>query len=542
MKLENIYLCPFQDNFFRLNDSVKNMKELLRNHPVNMNDWMKYHPYTQPSQTDFYYLKLCNHLLKENIDQPFLKDLKWTEYKDLTCMLVCYFEDVISETAIWRSFTAEHQRLYGKILPFYDTDNDYYADEINHQDINFLVWHFLSIADENCLFNPFHPVISLFSLSVFEILETEYETAPQNTEFKEFLTISDSKDLFVIRPVMQFLMTQSFLNYHFLKKKMDEGFAAINKQKPRREHESMVKYHFMLGLLCNSISPMLALRYNEQLANMIGKDHPRYHEIKTISKRYSLSCTVKGDDDTYFYLEHIATGQRINLVKDTLSPDLKKSNIVPGKRLWVNVVKWGDEWALTGMMIIYDDRETIRTISDEKHLFDPEEPKFEMLDHHEECFKDLTAGNPFAYFANTKQYNDFVNRFRVHIFEKANPGETFPEKEKLIYDEEEDMEDIVMFFNHHSGTELYPDLASAVNEPRNPYYKRGETVDIQSLVTAKSISPEFLKYLIDNQLITFIQEKEMDDRTIIENLDFLMRYFKQEDYFSEPRVTIVNGQ
>ena len=541
MKLENIYLCPFQDNFFRLNDSVKNMKELLRNHPVNMSDWLRFHPYTHPSQADFYYLKLCNRLLKANIDQPFCIELKWTEYKDLTCMLVCYFEDVISETAIWRSFTAGHQRLYGKFLPFYDTADDYFADEINPQDVNFLVWHFLSIADEDRLHDPFHPAISRFSLCVYELLEAEYETAPQNTEFKEFLTISDDREFYETRNVIQFLMIQSYLNYHFAKKKMDKGYAEIDQQKPRREHEGMIKYHYMLGLLCNSISPMLALRYNEQLANIIGENHPRYHEIKTISKRYSLSCTVKGDDDTYLYLEHIATGRCVNLVKSTLSPDFPKNHIVPGKRLWVNVVKWGDEWALMGTMMIYGDRDKIRTINDEKHLFDPEEPKLEMLDRHEECFKDLTHGNQCAYFANTQQYNDFVNRFRVYIFEKANPGKTFPEKEKLIYDEE-DMEDIVMFFNHHAGTELYPDLASAVNDPRNPYYKRGETVNVPSLVTAESVSPEFVKYLIDHQLITFNQKKKMDDQTITGNLDFLMRYFKQDDYFSEPRITIVNDK
>jgi len=133
------------------------MKEFLLSNPVIMDDWLKYHPYTQHSQVDFYYLRMCNKLLKESIDEPLLRETKWSGFKDLICMLLCWFEDVISETNIWRSFTAEHKRLYGKFLPFYDTAVDYYDDEINLQDVRFLVWHFFSLA-ENDYLNAFRTI------------------------------------------------------------------------------------------------------------------------------------------------------------------------------------------------------------------------------------------------------------------------------------------------------------------------------------------------------------------------------------------------
>jgi len=109
---------------------------------------------------------------------------------------------------------------------------------------------------------------------------------------------------------------------------------------------------------------------------------------------------------------------------------------------------------------------------------------------------------------------------------------------KIGFDEEE-MKNIVLFFNHHTGTELYPDFSPVVNDPRNPYYNSEETADIQWLITEKSISPMFVKYLVEDEMIAFAQSKDMDDQTIKENLDFLLRYFKRKDYFDKPRVTII---
>lgn len=49
--------------------------------------------------------------------------------------IAAYLEDQISELGLWQSFTAEHKRLYGKYLPFYPTNSNYVADEINEEDI-----------------------------------------------------------------------------------------------------------------------------------------------------------------------------------------------------------------------------------------------------------------------------------------------------------------------------------------------------------------------------------------------------------------------
>ena len=64
------------------------------------------------------------------------------EVKQISIRMAAYFEDVISGLNIWRSFITEHKALYGKFLPFYTPDDHYYDDEVNYEDIRFLLWHY----------------------------------------------------------------------------------------------------------------------------------------------------------------------------------------------------------------------------------------------------------------------------------------------------------------------------------------------------------------------------------------------------------------
>ena len=56
--------------------------------------------------------------------------------------MAAYFEDVISGMGIWRAFILTHKELYGKYLPFYTPDDHYYDDEVNLEDVRFLLWHY----------------------------------------------------------------------------------------------------------------------------------------------------------------------------------------------------------------------------------------------------------------------------------------------------------------------------------------------------------------------------------------------------------------
>ena len=89
---------------------------------VLIKDWLAFHPYVSPVQSDLYYLRICNEilgvLLAEGMD--YWENLLDTEeLKELACFLTCYFEDVISGPGLWRCFTTAMEELYDYPLPFF---------------------------------------------------------------------------------------------------------------------------------------------------------------------------------------------------------------------------------------------------------------------------------------------------------------------------------------------------------------------------------------------------------------------------------------
>ncbi len=79
-------------------------------------DWLEFKPYEKQTQSDNYYLKICNEVKrvittnKQSFVFQIYLDKKEIDY--LACFLTSYLEDLISETNIWNSFVKAHQRLY----------------------------------------------------------------------------------------------------------------------------------------------------------------------------------------------------------------------------------------------------------------------------------------------------------------------------------------------------------------------------------------------------------------------------------------------
>ena len=164
-------------------------------------DWMAKHPYEKPDEVDQYYTELANEIYHALDEACFTHNFKNVEdAKQLALSIASYFEDILSDTGIWKTFTTECVKRYGCHIPFYEheakyinsslTGNDvpYDADEINFADIKFLLWHHYqqsSYVQEAvpCIFGT----LELAAKMVYDILDKEYETAPENGRLHEFL-------------------------------------------------------------------------------------------------------------------------------------------------------------------------------------------------------------------------------------------------------------------------------------------------------------------------------------------------------------------
>ena len=96
-----------------------------------------------------------------------------------------YFEDVICDCGLWRSFVEKHRELYGRWLPFHEVDKDYMADEPHIEDIALIVWNVLLEMWKDKIVNPESPRIMQIAEAFYEILDDEFEKAPINEDLKE---------------------------------------------------------------------------------------------------------------------------------------------------------------------------------------------------------------------------------------------------------------------------------------------------------------------------------------------------------------------
>lgn len=107
--------------------------------------------------------------------------------KKLCLYTAAYFEDVISGLGLWQAFIKKHLELYDTSLPFYTIRPNYIKDEINEEDIRFIIWNTLEKAPYKHLYiNPMDRNIEETAHLFFRILDEEYETAPANATLQEF--------------------------------------------------------------------------------------------------------------------------------------------------------------------------------------------------------------------------------------------------------------------------------------------------------------------------------------------------------------------
>jgi hypothetical protein len=106
------------------------MKLKKQSGKILQKDWLRYHPYDDANFADNYYHSLCSKVLDiiQNSEIMQLLDNK-EDAKEMACIFVAYFEDIISETNLFSAFTKKHTQLYGTPLPFYSKDTEYYEDE-----------------------------------------------------------------------------------------------------------------------------------------------------------------------------------------------------------------------------------------------------------------------------------------------------------------------------------------------------------------------------------------------------------------------------
>ena len=77
------------------------------------------------AETDQFYLWIALRLAKLWDESPWLRNLEDEVRRDVVLAVTGYYQDVVADGGLWRSFTRLHSERFGSPLPHYGLGEDY---------------------------------------------------------------------------------------------------------------------------------------------------------------------------------------------------------------------------------------------------------------------------------------------------------------------------------------------------------------------------------------------------------------------------------
>lgn len=247
----------------------------MKNIKIYPKDWLQLHPYKQSDPTDSYYTNIANRIygmLEETrLTYSFEKD----EVKQISIRMAAYFEDVISGLNIWRSFITEHKALYGKFLPFYTPDDHYYDDEVNYEDIRFLLWHYTQQYHgfhKGTFVSPDNAANGDTAKLIYQMFCDEWTTAPENERLQQlFAPETRYEDVDKYNELLHWFHYQCYLFTDSHQELTDTVKEYWEQTKEKDEQFIMTAYEALAHI---SKSAFLAYTAPKWLSLIFPADHP----------------------------------------------------------------------------------------------------------------------------------------------------------------------------------------------------------------------------------------------------------------------------
>ncbi|MDF1548447.1 MAG: DUF3843 family protein, partial [Bacteroidales bacterium] len=545
---------------------VKTINFSIMNKPIDriyIKQWLALKPYEYQVKTDSYYLKLCNEVKKAivNNERSFVLHMYINiENIDLlSCFLTSYFEDLISGTNIWNSFINVHKRLYSKQLPFFDLD-EYYEEEINLQDVCFLIWYFLNTLQQEKFISPINDFIDEIAESVMAVFDKAWEFAPENGLLKSFYNINnDETDYYAARDFIDRVLFNTYLFYPDTLLFLREKEAVVIEENEKKEYLQASLNDARDNIIHKSHTKLLGLTGKEWVAEILGKNHPLSNDFSNISQKIIGYFLYKGQDDDNIFLEHIASGKKFNLTKKSFDryEDFTEIDTI----LYIGIVKWRGEWWFSGVLfqiefnqdLVFDEKNSDESRMAVNFIDHNENDMDELLNNQFNAFKDLNNGLQIAFMESdkiehflknyTEYYNKSLNlskKAKKEAKERAKNDNYFGGEDYKTTDFSEISESALIFFNPKSGVEIALAVNSAFPSANNPFFNEEESEDhIFRLFMAEDLSAELSMFCIDNYKSKLPFFKEKEGQIYLNDIDFLLRFWKNSNYFTKPTVTFI---
>lgn len=386
-------------------------------------EWMKWHPYKETDEVDHYYTGVANKIYKilhdSYIDEgdDFLVDMAF--------MLTAWFEDVISETHVWETFTGECERRYGSRLPFYKLDGEYYPDEINREDVMFLIWHYMQtdFGGERVI-NPENPALASAARQIFDMLCDEFEEAPQNERMQEFYgkQTFGPEDFFAYRNKLMWFHLNCYFNLINTYRLSDDMDMLCRESGDDEERIKMISHSLVVNYSFQSRLNLLSLTSAEWLALILknnGNESGPWDNVEACGD--NIYKCVRQDED-FIYAESLCGEKKEYAIKKDSIDLMMLKAFVSGETMFrTMLVKYGGAYWQNGLMQIKDDKDTDEwntDINELEHTLTHDNQKAVFED-----FMKASGGKFFVFVKSREEMKDFLcNKMKY----EANPNMILP--------------------------------------------------------------------------------------------------------------------
>lgn len=485
-------------------------------------EWLELHPYKQTNSVDQYYVGIANEIHKRLYSSTIADAFEEEENIRYTSLcLAAWFEDVISQTGIWQAFTAECRKRYGTYLPFYPIKGDYFPDEINLEDIRFLLWHHIQYLCRGIsAINPENPGIEQTAQEIYGLLAEEYETAPENERMQEFLYHSamGEEDFFRYREILDWFHYQCYFNIENVAQYRDEAERLLDDEKITPEMAETLIYATRTSLTFKGRRNLLSLTSPEWLA-LIGKAHPEHQLWGKVKARENSCYLLEKEDDEFLYVKDLCSEDEgeFKITKKSLNLSAIRSREVGKSTLICELIYFGNAWWQCGMLLENKYDQKIAEYVDD--LTKQKEKTNEKATFHD--FIKASGGKSFVFCQSQEEISDFLlNKMGYGLKEDLDIPRIHTETGAML------------MANPHTGLHIQFKLCECIKSPDNPYYNKEEA---EKNAIMFIVNPDVIPYqlscilqdegMLPDAYLNSLQGKEYGQEFIRKNAHFLTDYF-----------------
>lgn len=460
---------------------------------IFVKDWIKLHPYTAQDSTDQYYTALANRIYDAISGSEYGDKLKKSD--DILYVSLClasWFEDIVSQTCIWNAFTAESKRRYGRHIPFYSDEATYTVGEPNLADVKFILWNYLQQKEFDSVFvAPDLDGLDEVSQKVFQIIDSEYETAPENERMFDFITKNHDgdDDFFNYRDVLKWFHFCCYVNVSNAQQFRKEVENTLARTRGNAVNPNLIIYSVETNEIATRRNALLALTTPEWMA-LVARQH-KERKAWAEAKNYGASFfTIESEEKDYLYLKDLVTEESgLKFCKKSVQLEDFSGFIKNHTPIFLSLFWYGDSYWQNGVMSdTKSDDKLEAAIADERKTKEHADNKAVY-----EKFKKATGGKWYALFENNEEMSDFFTKKMAINESKDNPLPVKPKEARGI----------AAFATPYNGLNILYGLTPCIKTDDNPSYDKdfAEKNAFTFYIDSENIGYETSCLLFDNGML-----------------------------------------